>query len=201
MDPARYEFLQHLHQIQHLGIALNGEAQVLGIWSPRPVGNAVPTLPGYFTLLANMLHHIHASNLRTLTLAMPLSLSEDAYDLKMRPLHVEATVPMFGPGDKSLEVAFPRYRRSALIATLPANFPREFDGLERIRRVERLVLQFPVLSAMWFDIATRDSRIWDGFVEQMFPNLQTKGILKTITTSGLTTSEYHRNEHCTHWCR
>ena len=172
MTTTRYAYLQQLHHVHNLRITLRGDLRI-----PGPESSS-PTLAEYFALLANILKHVHASKLRRLTLDLALTSYQEP-----DPAHranIARTLYEFGvdtsPGYLPLE------------DILRNNLTRE-DVLGNIREVERIILQFPVLIAMCFDIASPITRMWDGLVEQMFPNLQKKGMLRTIRPY---TGEYTR---------
>ena len=177
----RYAYLKHLHNVHELKITLSGDLNIPRneepsslkfLEYPVPIPrdeSSSPTLAEYFALVANILQHVHAPKLGVLSLKMPLTSYQE-----MEPALRASIARSFG-----FEFATSRNVPVELGPILRDSLTHE-DVLESLRRVERLILQLPALIAMWFDIATPVTRMWDGLVERMFPNLHMKGMLRTI---------------------
>ncbi|KAI0708053.1 hypothetical protein C8Q76DRAFT_139810 [Earliella scabrosa] len=165
----RYAYFRHLHQIQEVVIYLRADVQ--------PEEESRPTLSDYFAILANMLHHVPSRELQVLTLSLPLSSSyheEPAFEFQS--YHDENHVGRNWefPSDPVTH----RDMKPFLREQLPYKTVRR-----AIHTVEHLISQFSMLEAMWFDISSTDTRIWDGLVAKMFPNLHKKGMVRVVRES------------------
>ena len=124
-------------------------------------------LQTHVRVLANLLQYVHTSQLRTLSLHIALT-SYQEMELAAVIAHTLGLAAAYDPSDN---------RTSA-------------DTLGRLREIEDLILQFPVLIAVWFDATPRPTRMQDFVVQKMFLRLQMKGVLRTIGVSSGNLSEY-----------
>ena len=129
-------------------------------------GSTSPTpLETYVQVLANILQYVPTSKLRTLSLHIALTPYQE------------------------LELSAVMARTSGL-AYDPSDHLTSANTFGRLREMEDLILQFPVLIAVWFDATPRPTRMQDFVVQKMFLRLQMKGVLRTIGVSSGNLSEY-----------
>ncbi|KAI0691566.1 hypothetical protein C8Q76DRAFT_253896 [Earliella scabrosa] len=163
MAETQYVYLQHLHHVHNMTITLSA------VWQPDLTPVPMQT---HVRVLANILQYVHTSQLRTLSLHVDMGHSIIGQE-KEYAAFIAPTLGLEGDTSGSVTGA---------------------DTLGcLLRETEHLILQFPVLIAMWFDITIfYETRMRDGLVEQIFPRLQKKGVLRTtvaVSSSNLTSTK------------